>query len=330
MLSPIIIAGLIIGFYMAWNIGANDLANAMGTIFGSGALEFKQIVIIASILNVSGALFFGSRVVGTVAHGIVSEMTPLAALSGLLGAGIFITLASWSKMPVSTTHSIIGALLGFGLVSGGVESIHWMTVGKVILSWVISPVAGIGMGYLMYKFIRKGGLEKLKDRHKGEKLYHLPHILSSSYEAFSHGSNDVANAIALVGVIFAGGLGANEVLEIPSWILLFGGVGIAIGITTFGKRVMSTIGKRITMMSYSRGYAAEFSAASIVLIASYFGMPVSTTHTSVGTVAGVGIGRGRENVNLKTLGKVTISWLLTLPLAGLFCVGIYKTLILVS
>lgn len=326
METILLVAGLIAGFYMAWNIGANDLANAMGTIFGSGALKFKQIILLATVLNIAGAVFFGSRVVETIGHGIVSQLNPLAALSGLIAAGFFITLASWFKLPVSTTHSVIGALLGYGLINYGIGGVYWGTVIKVVLSWIISPLAGIGMGYIFYKFIKKQGLEKIEDRAKGENLYRLPQVLSSSYESFAHGSNDVANSVALVGVIIAGGVGAGSTVNIPTWVLLFGGVGIATGLATFGRRVMRTIGEKITIMTYSRGYTAEFSAATIVLIASYFGLPVSTTHTSVGAVAGVGLARGRENVNLKTLGKITISWILTLPGAGLLCGGIYLVL----
>lgn len=326
MLDFLVIAGLAAGFYMAWSIGANDLANAMGTAYGSGALKFRQIVVLGSILNVTGAVFFGSRVVETVGHGIIPEITPLAAFSALLAAAIFVTLASFFRMPVSATHSVIGAILGYGLLELGFEGIQWTTVQQVILSWVLSPLAGIAMSFLLFTFIRKGGLEKRKNISRGEKAYHLPQIISSSYESFAHGSNDVANSVALVGVILAGGVSTGEAFSLSRSVLLFGGVGIAFGLVTFGRRVMDTIGRRITSMTYSRAYSAEFSAATVVLVCSYFGMPVSTTHTSVGTVTGVGLARGRGNVNLGTLGKILASWVITLPIAGLFCGGIFTLL----
>lgn len=321
-----LVIGLLAGFYMAWNIGANDLANAMGTIYGSGALKFKQIVILGSILNIGGAVLFGSMVVETIGKGLVSEITIEGAIACLLAAGVFITLATRFKMPVSTTHSVVGAVLGYGLISVGAGEVNWMVVSMVILAWVLSPLAGMGMGYLIYRFIRESALKKVENPSKAGKLYHFLHIMSSSYESFAHGSNDVANSVALLGVVFAGGLSAEESLSISPWVLLFGGIGIAIGLATLGRRVMDTIGKRITRMTYPRGYGAEFSAATTVLICSYFGMPVSTTHTSVGTVTGVGLARGSRRVNLRVLGKIVISWALTLPIAMAFSIAFYELL----
>ncbi len=322
----LLISGLAAGFYMAWSIGANDLANAMGTLYGSEALKFRHIVIIAAPLNLAGAVFFGSRVIETIGGGLVSYISPLAAFSGLLAAAIFLTLATYFRMPVSTTHSIIGAILGYGLIEMGVEGVNWGTIFIVVSSWIISPLAGIGMGFIVHKFIRKYGLSKIRDISKEESLYFIPLIAGAGYESFANGSNAVANAVALVGVILANGVATGEEFIVPGWIVIFGGVGMVIGLVTFGERVMNTIGKRITRINNPRGYSAEFSAATIVLVCSYLGLPVSTTHASIGTVSGVGYARGREKVNPKTLGKIIISWALTLPIAGGICGAIYLAL----
>lgn len=322
----LLISGLAAGFYMAWSIGANDLANAMGTIYGSGSMKFRDIIIIAAPLNMAGAVFFGTRVIDTIGRGLVTYISPLAAFSGLLAAAIFLTLATYFRMPVSTTHSIIGAILGYGLIEMGIEGVNWGTIFIVVSSWIISPLAGIAMGFLIHKFIQRFGLNKIKDISKEERLYFILLVAGAGYESFANGSNDLANAVALVGVILVNGIEAGEEFLVPEWVILFGGIGMVVGLITFGERVMETIGRRITRLNNPRAYSAEFSAATIVLICSYLGLPVSTTHASIGTVSGVGYARGREEVNPKTLGKIIISWGLTLPAAGGICGAIHLML----
>lgn len=320
----LLIVALVVAAYMAWNIGANDLANAMGTITGSGALPIRKVIFLAVTLNVCGAVFFGSRVVGTIAKGIVPSVSTLGALSALLGASIFITIATYLRMPISTSHAIVGAMLGYGIIAG--LEVNWWVIVKIILAWVISPLLGIMIGYLVYMSIRKFVLDRTSDIKKAENSYRLLQIISSSYESFAHGSNDVANAVAPLAIILAGGFMPGVSLEIPTWILLFGGVGIGIGIAMWGHRVMKTIGKDITEITYTRGYAAEFSAATTVLMCSYLGLPVSTTHTSVGTVTGVGFARGLHAVSLRIVRNILISWIVTVPIAAAISASVFLIL----
>jgi PiT family inorganic phosphate transporter len=328
--DPLVLLVLAAGFYMAWNIGANDLANSMGDIVGSRALTLKQVIILAGTLNVLGATFWGWKVTKTVGKGIVpigqieSELLVIGALSILLGAGILITLATWLKLPVSTTHSIVGAVLGFGLVNVIIKSIafsqiKWIILLKVVLSWILSPLAGALLAFIIYRILRKVLLDRTLNIEKLEGIFRYFVIASSGYQSFSHGSNDVANAIAPLMMIF----GLGEGSYVPRWILFFGGMGIAIGLATWGYRVVWTIGKRITELTPTRGFSADMAAASTVFFCSALGMPVSTTHTLVGAVIGIGLARGLSLVNLRTIRDIFISWILTVPIAALISALIF-------
>lgn len=323
MVIPIslLILGLAISFYMAWNIGANDLANSMGDVVGSKALTMKQVILIAAILNFLGATLFGSRVTQTVAKGIVpiaeidAHLVTVGCLSALFAAAIWVTIATYFSLPVSTSHSVVGAMLGFGIGCGIIgaisfSAISWVVLIKIVASWVLSPVAGGCMAFLIYKLIlyflrRARDIEKLE---RGFFRYLI--ILSSSYQAFSFGSNDVANAIAPLSAAF-GTVGS----EVPIWILAFGGIGIVIGLATWGYKVIWTIGKKITELTPSRGFSADIACATTVLVCSSFGMPVSTTHTIVGAVIGVGLARGFDAVDFGQVKQIVYSWIITVPVA---------------
>lgn len=445
---------LAVGFYMAWNIGAQDVSNAMGTSVGSGALTLRRAVIIAAILEFSGAYFLGSNVSETLQRGIINvdSLSPMLLIIGmcaaLLGTSVWLQIASFFGWPVSTTHAIVGAIIGFGGIVGGMHIIHWGEVGSIALSWILSPaisgvIAFIIFGYLqrrvlfamnpieatkklipIFVFIvigtfalslLSGGIERiyisfvqalgiaalagliaafithhivkrlhfpqeevfaeasyspqnvaslgkalkhlqrvhidtydtLHDRiapildevrslsrdvkketsiSKGttayqpvEKMFAYLQILSACFVAFAHGANDVANAIgplaAVLDIINNGTISISSV--IPTWLLVFGGVGIVIGLATWGWRVMATIGKKITELTPTRGFCAEFGAAATILLASKLGMPVSTTHCLVGAVLGVGLARGLSAINLRTIKDIVLSWLITLPAAAL-------------
>ncbi len=445
---------VIAGFYMAWNIGANDVANAMGTSVGSGALTLGQAVIIASVLEFSGAFFFGSHVSQTIQKEIVDpdfflyepNILVYGMLAALLSAGAWLQMASYFGLPVSTTHSIVGAVVGFGVVVGGIDVIKWGTVLKIASSWIISPLAGGALAYYFFGFLRKrifytyhpvkttkkivpflvffiifvmmqliGGsiverlairlshnevffitigaafscalisyfcvqrvkvfphnihsrpdhgpemvyaLRKAKkhlmrartsaigDVHEQvsdlleqvdhlttsvsqnieqtvshseyaavEKIFSYLQIISASLMAFAHGANDVANAIgplaAAIGTLTTGVIAMQ--MKIPPWILALGGGGIIFGLAVWGWRVIETIGKKITELTPTRGFAAEFGAATTILAASRLGMPISTTHTLVGAVLGVGLARGIEALNLGMTRDIVISWIVTIP-----------------
>ena len=318
---PLLITGLALSFYMAWNTGVNDLANSMGDVVGSKALTLRQVILLAAVLNFLGATLFGSRVTRTVAKGIVpiseidAHLVTVGCLSALFAAALWVTLATYFSLPVSTSHSVVGAMLGFGIgcgIMGAISfgAISWMVLIKIVASWVLSPIAGACMAFLIYKlllhFLRRSESKDMEKLESGFFRYLV--ILSSSYQAFSFGSNDVANAIAPLSAAF-GTVGA----EVPMWILAFGGIGIVIGLATWGYRVVWTIGKKITELTPSRGFSADIACATTVLVCSSLGMPVSTTHTIVGAVIGVGLARGFDAVDFGKVKQIVYSWIITVP-----------------
>ncbi len=398
----ILIIGYIFGFYMAWNIGANDVANSMASAVGAKAITIRQAIFIAGILNIVGAVFIGSHVTNTIRKGIVSteimsdpHVALIGALSALLAAALWVSFATWKSLPVSTTHSIVGAMIGFGIMAGGFAVINWAKLAAVVLSWVISPVFSLIIAFVMFKVIVKVILiqkesfvtalkmspvfigltvfvvvlsflfktplgKKLsietwpallvasilailfgytgmllirrfvgRDNGNGtEEVFRKIQIGTSCYVALAQGANDVANAIGPLAVIYflvkTGNVGAQ--VPVPVFLLLFGGVGIAAGIGMAGHRVMDTIGTKITTLTNTRGFSVDFAAASTVLLASKLGLPVSTTHAAVGGVLGVGLAGGIEAVNFGIVFKIMIYWILTVPVAAITSMVIFKIL----
>ena len=392
--------------YMAWNIGANDVANAMGTSVGSHAISMKQAVLLAAVFEFAGAFLVGGHVTNTVRKGIVStevfhgnpEIFVLGMLSALLAAGVWLNLATFLGLPVSTTHSIIGAIVGFGLIVGGLSAIHWGKLGSVVMSWVVSPVCGGLMGWVTFTIIKRTvltswnpvraarrivpilifpvavilvlsmlykGLKNLKldvpfsqallialvagvlayygmklllsvklkhvpskriDAFKQvEKIFAYLQVGTACYVAFAHGANDVANAIgpfAAIVAVFKNGDLAMKV-PVPIWVLALGGAGIVVGLATWGYRVIETIGKKITSITPSRGFSAEFATATTVLVCSKLGLPVSTSHTLVGSVIGVGMARGMAALNLEVIRSIVNSWIITIPASAIVTIIIF-------
>ena len=396
----IILAGAF-GFFMAWGVGANDVANAMGTSVGSKALTIKQAILIAMVFEFAGAYLAGGEVTSTIRKGIVDseiftnspDLLVFGMLSALLAAGTWLMIASFMGWPVSTTHSIVGAIVGFAAVGVSVDAVNWSKVSTIVASWVVSPViAGtisfalfrsvqtlilvhddpfvrakkyaplymfavgflmamvtilkglkhvfkdIGMSlsfsesivwsamfgilvailgsYLLSKVKRDLVLEEKNRFANVERVFAVLMIFTACSMAFAHGSNDVANAVgplaAVVNVVNSGGVILAK-STMPSWILLLGGAGIVFGLATYGFKVMGTIGRKITELTPSRGFAAELGAAATVVFASGTGLPISTTHTLVGAVLGVGLARGIGALNLKMIGSIFLSWVVTLP-----------------
>ena len=398
----LLILACIFGFFMAWGIGANDVANAMGTSVGARALTVAQAVLIACIFEFAGAYLAGGEVTATIREGIIDaavisetpELLVFGMLGTLLAAGIWLLIASYFGWPVSTTHSIVGAIVGFAAVGIGVDVIQWPKVASITASWVISPVIAGTISFLLFTSVKKLILQTENPfmnakryvpfymfltaflvsmvtfvkglKHVGvslttsqsiawslvfalmitvigalllqridnttrekngamfdgvERVFAILMVLTACAMAFAHGSNDVANAIgplaAIVSVIQSGGdIAATS--DVPFWILLIGASGIVIGLAMLGFRVMMTVGRAITELTPSRGFAAQLAAAGTVVIASGTGLPISTTHTLVGAVLGVGLARGIGAINLSVVGKIILSWIVTLPVgAGL-------------
>ena len=339
LFDPLVLLLVAAGLYMAWNIGANDLANAMGTSVGSGALSIKQVIIIAAVFEFIGAVFFGKRVTSTIAKGIVPvdsislidpHLVTIGMLAAILAAGFWITFATFYNLPVSTTHSIVGAVLGFGLMAAyygiiGFEEIKWSVLAKIAASWVVSPLLGALLAYVIFSFIRYFILQKADDTYSVEKKFVFLQIITACFIAFAHGSNDVANAI---GPLYAG-LHSLEMagLSIPLWVMALGGFGMVVGLGTWGYRVIETIGTRITELTPTRGFSAEFATASVVVMHSYSSLPISTTHTLVGSVIGVGLAGGLAAVDLSMIGKIFVSWIITVPVAALTSALIFAGLL---
>jgi len=443
LMGLVLFVSILVCAYLAWNIGANDVANAMGTSVGSRALTLKQAVIIAAIFEFIGAFFAGDAVTDTVRKGIlvvdfdnqalvdaISADLMYGFIAAMMAAAVWLTIATRYGLPVSTTHSIIGGIIGVGLVmevQHETSLIDWEVVEKVVMSWIASPVMGGLFAFFTFWVIRetildttdpeararwmapilaiptffvlglalqfkalKGFFAKAQDNgwiedkydwlpvkedgswnpmmddawfpinslilagmisiiaavilayilrnydfkgekegfHGVERIFVWLQVIAAAYVAFAHGANDRSNAIGPMAAVYQvlsndGQLGA--VADVPTWLVLLGSVGIAIGVVTWGWRVMETIGSKITDITPTRGFAATFGAATTVLIFSmpFLAVPVSTTHTLVGAVVGVGLAGGAKAVDFRVFGKIIASWLASLPAAGFGAIVIY-------
>jgi len=391
------------GLFMAWGIGANDVANAMATSVGSKALTIKQAILVAAVFEFAGAFLAGGQVTSTIRKGIIDasqvennpELLIFGMLAALLAAAVWLLIASSRGWPVSTTHSIIGAIVGFAVVGIGVESVHWAKIATIAASWVVSPILSGFLAFFIFMSVQKLILstdDPLKNarkyipfyifavgfilslvtllkglKHIGldlttgqslmvavgsgiitmaigiaaikrikftpdkdvdfrftnvEKIFGILMVFTACGMAFAHGSNDVANAIgpvaAIVSIVKTGVVAQESALA--TWILLLGAVGIVLGLATYGWRVIRTVGRNITELTPSRGFAAELAAASTVVIASGTGIPISTTHTLVGAVLGVGIARGIGAINLRVVRNIMLSWVVTLPAGAILSI----------
>ena len=393
----------VFGLFMAWGIGANDVANAMATSVGSKALTIRQAILVAAVFEFLGAVLAGGEVTSTIRKGIVDtdllagtpELLIYGMLAALLAAGTWLLIASRNGWPVSTTHSIVGAIVGFAAVGIGVDAVQWGKVGTIVMSWVVSPVTAGFIAYLIYRSVQRlilsqedplararryvpvyiffaaftitlvtilKGLKhvgltisirdsyflatgiavgiallgsvfinRIKADPKAEKKQHFVTVervfgvlmvVTACGMAFAHGSNDVANAIgplaAVITVAQTGAIASKATL--PTWVLMLGGGGIVIGLATFGRHVIATVGHKITQLTPSRGFAAELAAATTIVIASGTGIPISTTHTLVGAVLGVGMARGIEAIDLRVVGRILVSWVVTIPAGAILAI----------
>ncbi|MEW4983266.1 MAG: inorganic phosphate transporter [Cycloclasticus sp.] len=398
-----LVLAVVFGLFMAWGIGANDVANAMATSVGSKAITIKQAIIIAAIFEFAGAILAGGQVTSTIRKGIIDvsdlgatpEILVLGMLAALLAAGTWLLIASHKGWPVSTTHSIVGSIIGFAIVGIGMDAVQWGKVGTIVISWVTSPLLAAVLAFFIFRSVQKlileteNPLENAKKyvpmyiffvgfilsmvtmvkglKHIGldvkgmeavyisigigvllmllgkflinrlkfeasddinfhytnvEKIFSMLMLLTACAMAFAHGSNDVANAIgplaAVASIVESGELSQKSAL--PIWILFVGGVGIVLGLAMYGRKVIETVGTKITELTPSRGFCCEVSAATTVVLASGIGLPISTTHTLVGAVLGVGMARGMSALNLSVVRGIFMSWIVTLPIGGVLAI----------
>ncbi|EGK83945.1 inorganic phosphate transporter [Microcoleus vaginatus] len=417
-----------LALYVAANLGANDVANSMGTSVGSKALTLRQAIIVAGILEFSGAVLFGQGVSETLATGVVNaqvfaakpQVFLIGMVSVLIACGIWLQIATSRGLPVSSSHAVVGAIAGFSCVAAGINAVDWRTIGTISLTWVATPVASGALAALFYSVVKysildrpdplsqmrewipwlsaamlsvfgvivlpsvvnvalvqTGAIALAHDRFgwnlpihdivigigaiaaigltlnswkklesvenqegRGEKAEgistnssptpKLPHspieqqmarfqVLSACFVAFSHGSNDVGNAVApLAAIAYIRRTGSfpSEDFSVPLWILVLGGAGIVIGLAIWGKNVIATVGEKIIELQPSGGFCAELATATTVLLASRFGLPVSTSHALVGAVVGVGLIKAWKTVRLQTLLSIGSAWLVTIPIAA--------------
>lgn len=406
--NTLLVIAVVIGFYKAWNIGANDVANSMGTVVGSGVLTLRQAICLASVFEFLGAILVGSHVTETIKGGIVSldlfadqpMVFGLGMLSVALATAIWLNIATAMSHPVSVTQSTVGGIIGFAMVCaiGGTACVQWRQLGLVVLTWMISPALG-GLGaYLMYRAIVRWVLKSadplqkakhavplgvavtvsilfLSATYKGlpritidlplhqllgmtlvlalvlyvaarwviavrtrkaptvggdayaavEKWFGSLQVLTACYMAFAHGANDVSSAIGPLAGSMQAFRGQDLSLEVPAspWLLAFGGIGIVLGLSTYGYKVIATVGKKITEITPTRGFSAAFATATTVLVCSKLGLPISTTLTSVGAILGVGLARGFASLDLRIVREIFTSWIITVPISGFFTAVIY-------
>ncbi len=394
----------VFGLFMAWGIGANDVANAMATSVGSGAITIRQAILIAAVFEFCGAILAGGQVTATIRKGIIDvsslsgapELLIYGMLAALLAAGIWLLVASWLGWPVSTTHSIVGAIIGFAIVGIGMDAVKWGKVGSIVMSWVASPLLAGIIAYLIFTSVQRlilntanpignarryvpfyifiaGFMIALVTLLKGlkhvglelttlesflvaigcgimimllgilmirrvkfdpsadldfhytnvERIFAVLMLVTACSMAFAHGSNDVANAVgpvaAVISIVSSGGELAQK-SALPVWVLLLGGGGIVLGLMMYGYRVIATVGKKITELTPSRGFSAELAASTTVVLASGTGIPISTTHTLVGAVLGVGMARGIAALDLRVVRNIFMSWIITLPAGAILSI----------
>lgn len=329
----LVILGLMAAFYMAWNLGANDAANPTDTAVGSGAVSLKKAILLFSIFAVLGAVMQGYRVIKTIGKGVVKDLDPAMALSASLAAGLWVTLATRKGLPVSTTHSTVGAVLGVGFargLMGGEAKIDWNVVLKVVASWITSPMGAILLAFVLY-YAFATLYRALNDRGWSvDRIFQAILIFNLAFSAYAFGANDVGNATGVyVGVVSSTlGVPDDKTLQL---LAVLGGLGIMAGAFTWGYRVIMTVGFKITKLDYVSGVAAELANASIVYLYTLWGMPVSTTHASVSSVIGVGIAKdkGLSGIDKWTVLMIIAGWLATVPVAAGIAASIYTLISIV-
>ncbi len=334
-LSPevLVALGLAAAFYMAWNLGANDAANPTDTAVGSGALSLRAALLLFAVFAVVGALLEGYRVIKTIGKGVVKDLDPAMALSASLAAGLWVTFSTRKGLPVSTTHSTVGAVLGVGLardLMGGTSKIDWGVVAKVVASWITSPLGAIALAIVLYFVFLRLHASSVGRGWDVDRIFKAILIGNLAFSAYAFGANDVGNA---TGVYVSA---VSSVLGMPDqrtmmFLALLGGLGITVGALTWGYRVVMTVGFKITKLDYPSAAAAELSNALVVYGFTRLGMPVSTTHASVSSVIGVGIakGRGLGGVDKWTVLVIIAGWLATVPVAAGLAAGIYMLVSLI-
>ncbi|MCP4672218.1 MAG: inorganic phosphate transporter [Desulfobacula sp.] len=304
------------GAYVGWNIGANDTANCVGTTIGCGLLSYRRAVILVSIFVILGALVNGDHVMKTVGKGIINQpLDYLAIFVALVCSGVFVTLATFYRVPTSTSQAIVGGVLGIGLATGA--QIQYSKLITIAESWVLCPILVLGLSYGLYflltKFISRLRTGTLIIQNTLGWLS----IISACYLAYSMGANNAGNAVGPI---------ANLGIVHPKILLAIGGISIAIGALTYGKKVADTVGKGITPLDIPGAFVAQMSSAFGMHLFSLMGIPVSTSSAIVGAIVGVGLVKGAKSISKKTILTIMAGWILTPTLAAITSFLMYQIL----
>ena len=328
----LIALSLTLAIMVAWILGANDAANSTATVVGGGIISLRRALVLFAIFVFLGATTQGYKVIKTIGRGIVPIecMSSSAVIAAAIAVFLWLLLCTWRGIPVSTTHTSVGAVLGFGLIAAGLEKINFSVLIKVFLSWASSPVIAMAFSLVLYKV-----LEHFFSKVPPQKLPTYDLIMRTMligvvcFTAFSFGANDVANAVGIFDALVEKSLGTSFFMS-TMILSAIGALGIILGGFTYGHKVISTIGYRITKLSPLSAFTAQFSMALTVLLFTTiphmlfgYGMPISTTHSIVGAVIGVGIARGIKSIDKVIVTYILASWVLTVPVAATLAIVIY-------
>ena len=302
---------VLMGLGVGWSIGANDAANSLGTAVGSGVRSLRQAIILISVFGFLGAFLQGSYVVKTIGRDIVpmneldKTLATYLALIASFSACFWVVLATYWKMPISTSHSIVGAVAGAGLAIGA--PVKWKVLLDIFICWIFTPLGSAVLGYVFYRIFRNLFVRIIPSKYLN-KVVSILVTISGCYVAYSWGANDVANS---VGVVAGAGILSRNVC------VILGGAAIIVGIMTWGYKVIETIGSGITTLVPIMAFSAQLASAINVHIYTVCGIPVSTSHSIVGAVVGVGMVKGLRVINLRIMREIVVCWLVTPGISGL-------------
>jgi len=322
------------GLYVGGNIGANDAANCIGASVGAGLMRYRQAILLVAVCVVAGALLQGSAVAKTVGKGIVTDpISALGVLSALLSGGLFVTLATFFKVPVSTSQAVVGAVAGVGIA--GDLTVKYSKIITIVECWVACPVLTMVVTYVIYR-LTGVVMRKFESRRTVNRILMMAVLVSAGYAAYSLGANNLGNAIGPIlalgtsafgteipgPVLWEGSNGAVYVLPLS----VMGALSIALGAVTFGRGVAETVGKNIITLDLPSASAVQISMAFGLHLFSMFGIPVSTSQAIVGALLGIGLAHGIKTVSKKKILQVVVGWVLAPTLSGLVSYLLYTVL----
>ena len=315
-MDALLIAVVVTALFFDYTNGFHDAANAVATSISTRAVPPNVALVAAAVLNVLGALV-STHVAATLAKGIVepSAVSPPVMLGGLIGAIAWNLLTWWWALPSSSSHCLIGGVVGAAIANKGFEPVLWGgIVEKVLIPTLLAPLFGFLMGVALMLAL----LWVFRDAHPGPlvRRFRLAQLVSASFMAFSHGSNDAQKTMGVITLaLFSGGMLPS--LDVPLWVKLASAVTIGLGTWSGGKRIIRTLGMRLVKLTPVHGFAAETSASAVLLSTAWLGLPVSTTHVITTAIMGVGATERASAVKWGVTRDIFLAWILTLPAAAL-------------